>query len=329
MKKTLSLLCVLLLHTLSLYGQNVTTQIWHTQDRSSLKKELMRQVEEAKESILIFTFTCSDPDFIALLEKKRKEGLDVCVVIDKDHMQPVLSKQHLGLEVVTRSSGEGRVHHKIAVLDTRRIWIGSLNFTESAYKQQENVMLSFDSPELAAFLEHEKNVFLNKAVRDDQMSREFIVDGMPLYFGLLPHDGYPAKKTESIINKESKKVLLNAIRSAESRLQIAMMVWTDPEISEAVCQAYARGVVVEVLSQDFGGEIARLKNIGIDVRINPKFSLMHNKFLIVDATTFINGSANWSKSSFTRNDESFVVLYDLTPELQNCLQEYWRYLWPE
>lgn len=321
MKKYLFLTLFLLLPA---YTQAI--QILHTEDRKSLKAELITQLQEAKDSILVFTFTFSDPDLLQILDQKAKDGLDVSVVIDKDHMQPLQAIHNPQITLITRQTGEGRIHHKILVIDNRHIWIGSLNFTDSACTHQENVMLSFDCPQLAAILEKEKEAFLGTHARSHLETNEFLVDSKALFFGLLPHDGFPAKREETLINKTSKNRLLDAIGQAKTRIQIAMMVWTDQELTRAICAAHQRGVLVEVVSQDFGGEIPILQKAGIHVIANTKSSLMHNKCMIIDESIFMNGSANWSKSSFTRNDESFVILYALDEEQRLLLQQYWNYL---
>ena len=85
---------------------------------------------------------------------------------------------------------------------------------------------------------------------------------------------------------------------------------------------------MEILAADYDGVFPELIYAGINVQINPKLGLMHNKFMYVDNTILVNGSANWSSSSFTRNDESFIVINKLTEEQQNYLDMYWNYLWP-
>ncbi|MGL6279401.1 MAG: phospholipase D-like domain-containing protein, partial [Gaiella sp.] len=47
------------------------------------------------------------------------------------------------------STRDGLMHHKYAVLDERRVWTGSLNWTEDSWSRQENVVVVIDSPELA------------------------------------------------------------------------------------------------------------------------------------------------------------------------------------
>lgn len=303
-----------------------TVAIFHTQDRTTLKDEIQKSIRDAKKSILIFTFTLSDAETIRLLNQKVNEGVDVTVVIDKEHRLPINQLGDAKIQVLSRLTGEGRVHHKALIIDQELVWLGSANITESAFMNQENIMLRLVSSDLAEHLHKEKEVFQNKRRRVVHTSPFFLLSSQEVAFGLLPHDGFPAKKVEASINKASKELLLQTIRTASSSIQLAMMVWTDTSLAEAVIQAHKRGVNVQVVAQDLGGVVPQLQQAGIKVVVNPRFHLMHNKFMYIDHKTFVNGSANWSKSSFTRNDESFVILYDLTADQQLLLDSYWEYL---
>ena len=94
----------------------------------------------------------------------------------------------------------------------------------------------------------------------------------------------------------------------------------------AVIQAHRRGVSVKVAAPDLSGNLPALIQEGIAVKVNPKLGLMHNKLMCVDGSILVNGSANWSQSSFTRSDESFVIMEPMTPEQSQTFKSYWNYL---
>lgn len=300
--------------------------LYYTQDRQTLGNSIKESIAQAKNSILIFTFTLSDAQIIDILNKKAEEGLSVTVVIDKDHMAEIVSKRSPKLEIVTRRSGEGHLHHKILVVDGRDIWIGSANFTTSAYVSQENMMVRFDSEELGTYLLSEVDAFRGTSNRSPHGPLQFSLTEQLIDFCLLPHDGFPPKKIEKAINDQSKERLIQTIKNAKHSIKIAMMVWTNHDLTYAIIEAQRRGVKVQVLSQDLGGNIPQLKNAGIEVKVNPKFSLMHNKMMWVDDRILVTGSANWSQSSFTRNDESFIILEPMTEHQISLMNHYWSYL---
>lgn len=306
-----------------------SSTIAHTQDRMHLRNEIIRTISEARQSIFILTFTLSDPEILLLLNEQANNGLNVTIVIDKEHQLPILSLGNHKIEVLTRLNGEGRVHHKILIVDEQYVWMGSANFTDSAFSNQENLMVGVSCSELAHFLQREIGVFRGTGKREPHAPSVFTLKEQTIRLGLLPHDGFPSKKNEALINKYSKGLLLEIIQNAKHKIQICMMLWTDLELANAIKNAYERGVEIEILANDFEGILPDLIKAGIQVRVNPSFSFMHNKFMYVDHAILVNGSANWSKSSFSRNDESYIVLDPLTIEQQEVLDSYWKYLWPD
>lgn len=301
-------------------------EIHHTEVRGELGKTIQESILQAEESILIFTFSLSDPGIIDALNAKAKEGIAVTVVIDRNHLAEINSKRVPGVEVLTRPSGEGHLHHKIVVIDQKEIWVGSANFTTSAYMTQENVMVRFISRELGAFLKGEADVFKGLSSRSSHEPLLIALKEQDVTFCLLPHDGFPPRPIEKAINDSAKKFLIHKIDEAKSTIRIAMMVWTNSDLAASVIRAKRRGVDVQVVAPDLGGSIPQLKSAGVTVRINPKLGFMHNKLMWVDDSVLVNGSANWSQSSFTRSDESFVVLEPMTPKQQEEFRLYWNYL---
>lgn len=301
--------------------------IYHTQDRKHLGASIKEAILHAEKSILIFTFSLSDPEIISALNQKANEGLKVTVVIDRDHLGEIIHNKTPDIEIVTRETGEGRLHHKILVIDEAEIWVGSANFTQSAYESQENVMVRFVSADLAHYLHHEADVFRGNCYRSKHGPLLIPLVNQNIYFCLLPHDGFPPKEVEKSINDQAKHFLIEKINQAHTSIHIAMMVWTSNDLANAVIHAHERGVRVHIVAPDFGGNLPQLMSAGIDVKVNLKLSFMHNKLMCIDHTVLVNGSANWSQSSFTRNDESFVVIEPLTSGQSEAFTQYWNYLY--
>jgi phosphatidylserine/phosphatidylglycerophosphate/cardiolipin synthase-like enzyme len=70
----------------------------------------------------------------------------------------------------------------------------------------------------------------------------------------------------------------------------------------------------------------QLKAAGITVLNKQHLQLIHNKMMVVDDNTLVNGSANWSKSWWTRNDESYTVMHNMDASQKNYLDAYWKQL---
>lgn len=299
-------------------------QLYHTAEPHRLRQTFEEAIIHAKKSILIFSFSFSDLDFIELLNQKAEEGLDVVVVINKDHQGSLLTYGSDRIQIVTRFHGEGRVHHKILLIDDEDVWVGSANFSASAFTSQENFVVGLNSTALAQAVRYEAEVFLGNQSRVDGPTplEKFNDQEVRLY--LLPNSDPRYNGPEKNMNEKGKQELLSTIRNAKSHIRIAMMVWTDPELEQAVLDAHKRGVLVEVLMQDMQDTVSRnLKKAGVFITTNPHLNFMHNKWMWVDEEILINGSANWSRSTFTRNDESFLVLKNLNKNQNSYLEEYW------
>jgi phosphatidylserine/phosphatidylglycerophosphate/cardiolipin synthase-like enzyme len=58
-----------------------------------------------------------------------------------------------------------------------------------------------------------------------------------------------------------------------------------------------------------GGEYNRLRQAGIDVRLDSFQGAMHHKVIVVDGQVVIFGSYNFSRNAETSNDENLLIVY--------------------
>jgi phosphatidylserine/phosphatidylglycerophosphate/cardiolipin synthase-like enzyme len=58
-----------------------------------------------------------------------------------------------------------------------------------------------------------------------------------------------------------------------------------------------------------GTEWDRLREAGLDVRMDGNSSLMHHKVILIDGETIVTGSYNFSANAERRNDENTLVIY--------------------
>ncbi|MBF6024473.1 phospholipase D-like domain-containing protein [Lysobacter niastensis] len=102
-----------------------------------------------------------------------------------------------------------------------------------------------------------------------------------------------------------------------SRTSIDACVYTiaDDRLSDELATAHKRGVRVRIISDndkrfDEGSDVARLAELGIDVRVDDTPFHMHHKFAVFDGDQLANGSFNWTRSASTSNHENLVVSRD-------------------
>ena len=128
--------------------------------------------------------------------------------------------------------------------------------------------------------------------------------------------------------------LVRAIQDSRKTIDIAMYNFTAAELAEALYDAKARGVHIQVvvdheMAETGGSGVPGLRLNGITIRSLgvPQQSLMHNKFAIFDNRLVITGSYNWTYSAEHSNYENLVVLDD--PLLVGKFQQEFRRLWRE
>ncbi len=91
---------------------------------------------------------------------------------------------------------------------------------------------------------------------------------------------------------------------------------TDDRISRAIEAAHHREVCVRIVTDhekalDLGSDIERLARSGILVRKDRSAAHMHHKFCVIDGTTLVTGSYNWTRSAAQDNEENMLVTDDV------------------
>ena len=106
--------------------------------------------------------------------------------------------------------------------------------------------------------------------------------------------------------------VIKALEEAERSLDICVFTISDDPITNAIIHKKKEGVRVRIITDDekmmdLGSDIFRLKNKGIEVKIDGSKTLMHHKFAIIDGQKVINGSFNWTRSATESNYENIVI----------------------
>lgn len=153
--------------------------------------------------------------------------------------------------------------------------------------------------------------------RSISAGRALTVDSTNIAVYFSPHGGC----TEAVVE---------ALDSAKSEILVQAYSFTSAPIAKALVEAHKRGVNVEVIldrsqrterysSADF------LAHAGIPTYIDAAHAIAHNKVMVVDRSTVITGSFNFTKAAETRNAENLLVIKsgDLAYEYR---QNWYRHL---
>ena len=117
----------------------------------------------------------------------------------------------------------------------------------------------------------------------------------------------------------STEAIIREINRAQHRIWVQAYGFTSAPIAEALIAAHKRGVeVLAVLDKsnqtDKYTAATFLNNSGIKTLIDDQHAIAHNKVMVIDNTTLITGSFNFTKAAEERNAENLLVL-NHTPDL--------------
>lgn len=118
--------------------------------------------------------------------------------------------------------------------------------------------------------------------------------------------------------------------SAKRSIDVCVYTIADDRLTEALIDAHRRGLTVRILSDnhkvhDTGSDVHRLRDRGIDVRLDDSDFHMHHKFALFDGARLANGSFNWTRGASTGNEENLVVTDDV--RLVRAFAERFGRLW--
>lgn len=292
-------------------------ELFANQTRDDLRQVILSGIQEAKQSILLIIYTLTDDKVIQSLRKKSEEGIDVWVICDAKASPHAASKLGSKVRIVKRFA-TGLMHQKILIVDEQRAWIGSANMTGESLRVHGNLIMAIYSPHLAAAVIKKAKCMKASASERSFSHCNFGVGGQKLELWFFPDDPNGVQR------------LIQLIRSAEKTVRVAMFTWTRNDLASAVIEASLRGVNTEVVIDRHSGlgssaGIVKVLCEGrIPVRLSQGNALLHHKFLYIDGKTLVNGSANWTKAAFTKNDDCFIILHDLTEEQRVLLDRLWE-----
>ena len=212
------------------------------------------------------------------------------------------------------------MHHKYVVRDDRSVWTGSTNWSDDSWSRQENVIVTVESPELAADYRRD----FEQLVSADGVARSGLV--APAW-----HDGVRAWFTPGHGEDLSYRIA-QAIGRAKHRVRVCSPVLTVPPVLGALAEAVAagrvdvagcvdEGQIRDVASQWRGGRAAwklplLARVLGGAFVAKPSLpygagsvqDFMHAKLTVADDTVFV-GSFNLSRSG-ERNAENVLEIAD-------------------
>lgn len=110
-----------------------------------------------------------------------------------------------------------------------------------------------------------------------------------------------------------EKQVLAEIDRAQSEILVHAYAFTSKPIARSLIRAHERGLNVAIihdpgqLELDYS-QLHRLKSHGVPLYPDPAEGLGHNKVMIIDDTTVLTGSYNWTNAANYRNSENLLII---------------------
>jgi len=241
-----------------------------------------------------------------------RQGVQVRIVTESDYMdgEEIQELIQAGIPVLG-DRGEGLMHDKFMVIDRQEVCTGSMNFTVNGAYRNDNNLICIRSKNIAEDYTTEfEEMFVNKRFGSGSPANTpyptFSLNGTLLEVYFSPDDGTAAR-------------LLALIQEARESIYFLAYSFTSDELADALIAQARAGLRVEgVLERsqaesNYGAQFERLRQAGIEVRLDGNPRSMHHKVIVLDDEVVVTGSYNFSNSAETKNDENILIIH--SPEI--------------
>ncbi len=299
---------------------------------------LIAYIDRAQQTLDVAMYNTNSTLVVAAVNAALGRGVQVRWIAEGSNANSALAGLNSSIPVLYRTDGQGSgMHNKFFVIDAEdadraMIMSGSCNWTTQSFFNDYNNILFIQDQALARCYRMEfeemwggsgaQPVPAFSRFGPDKMDNTphlFNVGGVMVESYFSPTDGV----TDQIVR---------AINAAQHSLRLALYVFTQNDLGNAVLAAHNRpGVLVQGDVEDVnstGSEFNFLVNHGVDlVSHESEPGLLHHKYAIIDEGTnddprVITGSHNWTQSAATVNDENTLVIHDAT--VANLFYQEWN-----
>lgn len=280
-------------------------------------------------------FDIEAPEVVDALARAAKRGVTVRLATETDYYtdskgqlrEPIRQLLAAGVLIKPDQRDSALMHDKFLVLNGQAVWTGSYNVTTGGAKAENNNALYLPSPELAGIYQREfDKMFVHGNFgldTDNGTTADDHPTSTPVKVGAATVTPYfsPSRAAQA----GAKGAVMAELAQAKRSVEFLAFSFTDDEMADLMASRAAAGVKVSGVFEKSQAasrysEYHRLKAAAqasgspIDVRLDTNPALMHHKVMIIDDSTLIMGSFNFSSSAQKDNDENMLVIKD-APEL--------------
>lgn len=191
------------------------------------------------------------------------------------------------------------MHHKFAIADGRRIWIASANMTRQSFCVDENNAIVTDAAEVIT-------PYRNEFIRMFEMRMFGPIAPEAAPDPMARFSVYFSPRTPVTSAPRWHTALIDGMTAATMSLEFIASAFTRMDIADALVAAHRRGVRVRgVVDSSYAMDpaVRALVTAGIEVHSGN----VHSKTLVMDGSTVVTGSANWSTNAWSNNENSLWI----------------------
>jgi len=278
-------------------------------------------IDNAQTTIDVAVYNTSWYEFVDRLEDAVARGVRVRYIHDADTNNNALQGNQ-DFPTLVGSPGDGIMHNKFMIVDAEDdlnsyVLTGAMNWTFGNITEDYNNTIIIQDKTLALnyTIEFEEMWGSSGANPDagnakfgeqksDNTAHNFNIAGVEIECYFSPSDD---------INTNIKQV----VNGAEESLEIAMLLITKQDVTEAVKNRRFAGVDVRgIFDNDETDEFDFLQSNNVNVVYHYPSDMIHHKYAIADANeldsdpTVLTGSHNWTWSAENINDENTLIIHD-------------------
>lgn len=273
--------------------------------KRNVREKILRLIEGATFSIDLWIYSFDDPEILNALIAANRRGVVIRIVADpeRDYPQDLI---HLGM--FRRWERSGLQHSKILVVDRKRVFLGSGNFTWYGLENDLNGYVSF------TLFDSEVGDFYSFLEEDPKIT-SLHLDPFQFYISpekgrlvqnlLLRETDRATSEIQYLIFDHFDSVLTSRLTLADRKGVNVLGVYDSPVDAEGKYLAKVLRRPGSEISGDGNEETISTDSFG-------KGGLLHHKTMIVDRKTLISGSYNFSISARDNNREILFKTSDVS-----------------
>jgi len=285
------------------YENNVELKIYFC-PKQDCNSAMVNAVNNAQESVHCAFFDLELGELINSLSKKSREA-DVKVIIDKGNYEGEIKGE--GIKTV---ASKQYMHNKFCVVDGSTVLTGSMNPTNNDAFKNNNNLLIINSRYIAENYNDEFDELWKGILSSgDNVKYAEINSSMGMIENYFCPEDCTSEQGGGIYR------MIGLVKNAKKSVKVASFSFTHEKLADELVKASMRGINVSIVIESkqrnvMESQYDRLKDFGLDIKVDGNKYNMHNKFIIVDDEIVITGSPNFTFSGNNRNDENGVVIFN-------------------